>query len=41
VTQDQLARGEVSRELREMRHGELESAPPKPGKPNRKSPRSA
>ena len=38
VAQDQLARGEVSRELREMRHGEIESAPPQPGKPKRRSP---
>ena len=37
VTQDQLARGEVSRELREMRHGEIQSVPSKPVKHNRGS----
>ena len=37
VTQDQLARGEVSRELREMRHGEIQSGPSEPVKHNRGS----
>lgn len=37
VTQDQLARGEVSRELREMHHGEIQSGPSKLVKHNRGS----
>lgn len=40
VAQDQLARGEVSRQLREMRHGEIQTNPPQRGKSKRRNPQS-